>query len=613
MKTSANKIWMSTKGENQRKNDVKKNSAKRKKKKKRANDLDGAHKMIELSPAKGITRSNDSYKTSTSLQSLLKRRRGTAATTSTPSEWSEVASYIGKSKVPRYLEPDDSGFQSCKEQCYHTFCYEDPEDLPQILHSSFISSLDKMNEAGLFLYDVVNPGGKKLSQTFVTRTLVGDPGSTYKYLGLRLFSHPWCDVDKNGDGMVHGILDGENVRKIDSGKIGRSLRDLGYSTECSKALVEMGLINQFLAQRTDSILKNEIAGRVKDGLVGSAQYTLTLINKMEPTSMKKDLKDEKIHGLGKTSVSWHKDSGLQDFSSIAVYHTLKDMGGRSGKDKSEPWKVALRVADDSRTPALSIPLPSGALYYLLDDFNHNHEHAVISGSDSIRYSSTHRVARDGAGSWIYVREKCQRILSFNLCKIGDNLHNLQVVWANNAKKNVVKEFRACEQLMTELEFEWIRQWFIQGKLHSKIHVYWHKPIEYIKETYIQLENICNSIYKALEKPKLSSEDLISEELFDAAIEALQHREDLRKSFDLRLKDPIFNAISENERPFGHEFFENLQKISSSDVRHWKSTFHQNQDISQKGKKRKSEDKTAGMTKKEKRYVPSNWEKLRNKM
>jgi hypothetical protein len=167
--------------------------------------------------------------------------------------------------------------------------------------------------------------------------------------------------------------------------------------------------------------------------------------------------------------------------------------------------------------------------------------------------------------------------------------------------------------MTELEFEWIRQWFVQGKLHSEMHVYWHKPIEHIKKMYKQLDNVCNSLYKALENPNLCSKDVLTEELYDAAIEALERRDDLRKAFHLRLKDPIFNSISENERPFGHDFFEHLGKILSSDVRLWKSTFNKKDDLSQKGKKRKNKDKMAGMTKKEKRCIPSNWEKLRNKL
>jgi len=41
--------------------------------------------------------------------------------------------------------------------------------------------------------DVTQPLGlgTKLAPTFVRRTLVGENGITYKYLGLRMFSHPW--------------------------------------------------------------------------------------------------------------------------------------------------------------------------------------------------------------------------------------------------------------------------------------------------------------------------------------------------------------------------------------------------------------------------------------
>ena len=56
-----------------------------------------------------------------------------------------------------------------------------------------------MDDGGLFLRDVVMPGGKRCTRTVVSRTLVGEPGSTYRYLGLRLFSHPWRDVDDAGD------------------------------------------------------------------------------------------------------------------------------------------------------------------------------------------------------------------------------------------------------------------------------------------------------------------------------------------------------------------------------------------------------------------------------
>jgi FTO catalytic domain len=37
-------------------------------------------------------------------------------------------------------------------------------------------SFDALHEGGLFLYDMVQAGGKRLSSTYVTRTLVGKAG-----------------------------------------------------------------------------------------------------------------------------------------------------------------------------------------------------------------------------------------------------------------------------------------------------------------------------------------------------------------------------------------------------------------------------------------------------
>lgn len=379
------------------------------------------------------------------MTSQLKKNRGTAATTSLPPEWSGASSCTAK-----FLEPDDGKqFESCVKECYRGFFYEKSDDLPSEFHGKFSSSFHALNDSGLFLYDVVQPGGKKLSLTFVTRTLVGDPGSTYKYLGLRLFSHPWCDIDDDGDGKVIG-----NLRDVQK-SYGQTLLKLGYSKKCTRALYYTGLLNKELSMRTNSILKNEIAPSVKDGLVGSADYSLTLINRMEPTTVKKDLKNDKIHGIGKTSVSWHKDSGLSDFSSIAVYHHIEGNNTTDNNNDISPWRVALRVADErTRTPALSVPLPSGTCYYLLDDFNHQHEHAVISGSNSLRYSSTHRVARAGAGTWQYIRDKCRKVLSSNTCKevllaADSNTEPSFQACTNSAqRKQLIKEVQACHQLMT---------------------------------------------------------------------------------------------------------------------------------------------------------------------
>lgn len=99
-------------------------------------------------------------------------------------------------------------------------------------------------------YDVVMAGGKYSSRTFVKRTLVGDPGITYKYLGLRLFAHAW-----RGQGVL----------------------------PIMKAVGEM---NQAMVQMTRRH-KNH----------GRCDYNLTLINYMEPTSHSKiGFKEEVDYG-----------------------------------------------------------------------------------------------------------------------------------------------------------------------------------------------------------------------------------------------------------------------------------------------------------------------------
>lgn len=51
---------------------------------------------------------------------------------------------------------------------------------------------------------------------------------------------------------------------------------------------------------------------------GSCAFNLTLINRMESSATKRDLKPDPLFAMGKCSVSWHADSCLQDFSTIGA-------------------------------------------------------------------------------------------------------------------------------------------------------------------------------------------------------------------------------------------------------------------------------------------------------
>jgi len=58
---------------------------------------------------------------------------------------------------------------------------------------------------------------------------------------------------------------------------------------------------------------------------GSSDFNLTLINLMEPQDQvgANSLKPDTQYGMGKVAVSWHADSSLVDFSTIAVYHVTQ--------------------------------------------------------------------------------------------------------------------------------------------------------------------------------------------------------------------------------------------------------------------------------------------------
>merc|ERR1712071_289768 len=101
-----------------------------------------------------------------SLVSRLKNLRGTAESTPFPPEWNG-----GRTKRYQCLSPEDGDdFDSCLNTSYKGLYWEPPEKIPSMIHSLFSSAFAKLDEANMFQYDAVQPGRKRLSRTFVTRT-----------------------------------------------------------------------------------------------------------------------------------------------------------------------------------------------------------------------------------------------------------------------------------------------------------------------------------------------------------------------------------------------------------------------------------------------------------
>mmetsp|Transcript_2131 Transcript_2131/g.3059 ORF Transcript_2131/g.3059 Transcript_2131/m.3059 type:complete len:523 (+) Transcript_2131:140-1708(+) len=472
----------------------------------------------------------------TSLLSHLRRERGTADMTPLPREWDKSSK--------SFLTPRCSDFKGCLATSYQRFCWEEPQDLEETMHESFDKCFKDLE--GMYLYDSVQAGGQRVSQTFVRRCLIGNPGSTYKYLGLRLFSHPWS---------LHSEHDNVKMEQVES------LVELGYSTRHAEALTQMGHLNKILMEKTEKQLDVHVPAET---LRGSSDYSLTLVNRMEPTTVKHNLKKDPILHY-KASVSWHKDSGLQDFSSIAVYHTI--LGGTI--NEGVPWRVALRVASSKcKTPALVIPLPSRSLYYLLDDFNHQHEHAVLAGATQLRYSSTHRVSR--GGTWQAIQDRCHKVLKAKESIVSNKI--------------TAKQARSQQQLWTELEFEWIRQWYIQGQEHADLHPYWHGPLRFMESCWEKLHGITMEIISGLSSKLENS-------ICDVLIEAYEERIQLREKWEERLKSSHFQTLGKESKPIKCSITTTLSDLRS---------------VLEKIRRLRG-----GKTKKEKRKVASNWEALKS--
>ncbi|CAM9769868.1 unnamed protein product [Ectocarpus sp. 6 AP-2014] len=436
-----------------------------------------------------------------------------------------------------WLSPGDPLFTPALDRSYRGVRHEPTGSLPQAVHRGFRQSFDSLHEAGLFLYDTVQAGGKRLSRTFVTRTLVGDAGITYKYLGLRLFAHPWglgeSDFRKGpGDGLADALNDpcladlfskdvASSVRKSKDNLRGSRFDD---NDRVAGTLRKVGDLSEWMRLRAGAMLKEEV--REAGGERGSCAFNLTLINRMECSGAKRDLKPDPLFSMGKCSVSWHADSCLQDFSTIGVYHCTDPV-------PAEPdWGIALRVSTEARgdgggdgdgngvsndektrrkeaekglkpagpkavvsvaasaakavpekqgeqvlTPPLLIPLKSGDAYFLLDDFNHFHEHAVVSGSSTLRYSSTHRVADTDGNTFSHVQKRCEQALAGGGSAAAggdDQILNLAQV-------------RAEQALLTELESEWLNQFWVQGRRHASLHPWWRGPMALVLATWRELE------------------------------------------------------------------------------------------------------------------------------
>ena len=447
-------------------------------------------------------------------------------------------------------------------------CFEQSQTLrssdTNLDHGEAKEALETLGNKNFYVYDFTQPLGLNtpIARTFVTRTCVGEPGMTYKYLGLRMFAIPWSGL-----------------------KVYNKLKC--YDEETVNALQTIRSLNYVLNLRGQYLIQND-----KNGGIGgsSTNYNLTLINHMLPLSAEdtldrnRKLKNETCFDDDPCSVSWHADSSLENYSTIAVYQTLN----KANDYDNLPWRLAVRVQLDAEgpsagrarrnvrssnsggnkiskakqldkllsqnTPPLSIPLEnSGESYFMFNTFNHHHQHAVLAGS-SERWASTHRVCT--------TERHCVDIVLKRNTAILQN------------QKNALKEWSNCFNGLMEIEFEWLRQWYIQGTNHQQLHmVYWQDKIAELEKIWFKLqekeikklEYLSNAVLVLESRQKQEAGDMpppprkqrkhaqIVEnmggvDVYNSCIELLKKLIEKRDGWKKRELDGIFKRVPSRYRP-----------------------------------------------------------------
>ncbi|XP_018594481.1 alpha-ketoglutarate-dependent dioxygenase FTO [Scleropages formosus] len=474
---------------------------------------------------------------------------------------------LGGQRIP-FLSPSDPGFQELWKSSYPGLVLRRADALPPDLHARVQAALCSLHGRGCLLRDLVRVRGRDVF-TAVSRALLGLPGHTYRYLNTRLFTIPWhCgeeeqeEEEKGGvpkeeeqkaqkhEGEVQGQGQGAGERKAEA------CCDQELRAAC-KALWEL---NRFFCEDVNCREAGDHGRDVEDPQVSegspqpqcskgspcTAQFNVTLLNYMDPATMDQ-LKEEPYYGMGKMAVGWHHDENLVPSSSVAVYNYScqddKVEGGGSEDVAPASWRVGLKVAWDINTPGLVLPLQSGDCYYMRDDLNRTHQHCVLAGEMS-RFSSTHRVAECSTGTLEYIRRRCKEAL--------DNVSTDPDTGCKSLRSLSPSTLQLSEEVHNEVEFEWLRQYWFQGRRYSRFCNWWNKPMEQLEEVWKEMESLTQLTLAVAEDD--GCEEQRRKEVAETLLPTLTERQQHRLTWKERCESRLAQTLPPEEAPVNRPYW-----------------------------------------------------------
>ncbi|XP_035007046.2 alpha-ketoglutarate-dependent dioxygenase FTO isoform X2 [Hippoglossus stenolepis] len=279
---------------------------------------------------------------------------------------------------------------------------------------------------------------------------------------------------------------------------------------------------------------------------GLVKFNVTLLNYMDPAAMS-HLKEEPYYGMGKMAVGWHHDENLVSHSPVAVYsyscHNDKGESSEGSSDEKASWRIGLKVAWDIHTPGLALPLESGDCYYMRDDLNSTHQHCVLAG-DSARFSSTHRVAECSSGTLTYIQSRCQEALS--------NLHTDPETGSHSLLALLPTTLQHCEEIHNEVEFEWLRQYWFQGRRYARFCSWWTRPMEQLEKDWKLLETMTMLSLATVEEEGSAGEG--RREMAETLLSALTDRHQQRQTWRDRCHSSLAQTLPPEEAPVDRPFW-----------------------------------------------------------
>uniref|UniRef100_A0A8C5PKD8 Alpha-ketoglutarate-dependent dioxygenase FTO n=1 Tax=Leptobrachium leishanense TaxID=445787 RepID=A0A8C5PKD8_9ANUR len=424
---------------------------------------------------------------------------------------------LGDGCIP-YLTPKDENFYQLWKSKYPKFVIQKEESMPSELHQVVQRAFLALRHHGCLFQDLVRLKGKDLL-TPVFRILIGCPGYTYRYLNTRLFAVPWSRDQLN--------IKYYNDKLSEACRAFYELNEYLYSqTVCELRQLEVDRKDASLPQddlpkhHTETECALPAVNAEGGGDDRTQPYNVTLINYMDPQSMSY-LKEEPYFGMGKMAVSWHHDENLIANSTVGVYNYNFQGAEEKPVADSDPsmWSIGLKIAWDIETPGFVVPLSAGDSYFMLDDLNRTHQHCVLSGSQP-RFSSTHRVAECSKGTLQYIQSRCRTAL--------ENLF----INPNNGKAEL-KSLEAmvltqAEEIHNEVEFEWLRQYWFQGKRYLKFSNFWTVPMVELEDHWKQMEAMTRLVLEEIEKEKWTKNGTC--EILKYMMPLLKERQNLRQEW-----------------------------------------------------------------------------------